>query len=352
MFARVTYLNAGTCGPLPLAARRAAADVVDLAEADGRRAAYYERLGALRDRQREGYAAVLGAASPGDVAITTSTSEGVGRVVAGLDLKPGDEILTSEWEHPGLLGPLLAAQQRRGVQLRTAPLADLPDAVGPQTKLVACSHVGWVTGDVAPSFAGVDAPVLLDGAQGIGAIAFDVRELGCDFYAGSGQKWLCGPVGTGMLWIAPQWQERLGLVSPAYASYARTDDPLDAAALHPDARRFDLPAQSAESAAAATASLDVLGGFGWPNVYARARELAALLARRLADAGHRVAPRGETTLVAWEDADPVTTRDRLALEGIAVRDLPATSYLRASVGAWNDEGDLDRLVSALARTPA
>jgi len=82
-------------------------------------------------------------------------------------------------------------------------------------------------------------------------------------------------------------------------------------------------------------------------VHARAQSLAATLADRLSEAGHRVAPRDQTTLVAWEDSDPPATRDRLAAGGVIVRDLPGTPYVRASVGAWNDEGDLDRLLGAL-----
>jgi L-cysteine/cystine lyase len=51
--------------------------------------------------------------------------------------------------------------------------------------------------------------------------------------------------------------------------------------------------------------------------------------------------------VAWEDPDPEATRDRLAASNIAIRNLPGRSLLRASVGAWNDESDLDRLLGAL-----
>ncbi len=345
VFARLAYLNAGTCGPLPGAARLALDEVVDLAEVDGRRDAYYERFVALRDRQREAYAGILGA-SPDDVALTTSTSDGVARVVAGLGLAEGDEILTGDAEHPGLLGPLLAARERLGLAIRTAPLAELPDHVGDRTRLIACSHVGWVSGDVAPRF-DVDVPVLLDGAQGVGAIPLDVGALGCAFYAGSGQKWLCGPVGTGMLWVAPEHAERLAPVGLSYVGYADVTRGLDADAVHATAQRFDTPALSPESAAAALASLDLLAGFGWEAVHARARELSAQLAERLREAGRTVGPRGETTLVAWEDPEPEATAGRLAAAGVAVRFLPDTRYVRASVGAWNDEDDLDRLLAAL-----
>ncbi len=346
---RTAYLNAGTCGPLPSAARSAFEQVYGLGETDGRRGPYYERLLALQPVQRAAYAARLGAPAD-DVALTTSTSEGIVKVLAGLELGRGDEILTSDAEHPGLLGPLLAARARTGVALRAVPLAEIAAAVGPQTKLVACSHVGWLQGDLAPSLAGVpdDVPVLFDGAQGVGAIPVDVRALGCAFYAGAGQKWLCGPVGTGMLYVAPAWQERLAAIGPTYMAFEHPYGPADQWELHPGARRHDTVVLAPELSAQAIAAHDVLDAFGWEHVHARARELAALLVERLRSAGRVVAPRADTTLVAWEDPAPEATRDRLAAAGVAVRDLPGTPLLRASVGPWNDEDDLDRLLTALA----
>ena len=340
------YLNAGTCGPLPHAAVRASLDLLDRGASYGRAKEYVEAMIELRDRQRAAYAATLGA-DAADVALTTCTSDGVVRVLAGLELGPGDEVLTAPDEHPGLLGPLTTLRARRGVDLRAAPLGDLADAVGPRTKLVACSHVSWVTGAVRPEgLAALDVPVLLDGAQGVGAIGFDVAALGCAFYAGSGQKWLCGPIGSGMLWVAPQWREGLAPVGATYLNLENPGDGLDSRP-HPDARRYDAPGVSAETLAAAVAAHDVLAGQGWPEVHARGAELAAALAERLAEDGRTVAPRGETTLVSWEDPDPEATRDRLADVGVIVRHLPGTPYVRASVGAWNDESDLERLMAAL-----
>lgn len=343
------YLNSGTCGPLPRRALHAVADVLARAATEGRTRAYMETMLAFRDRQRAAYAERLGA-EPADVALTSCTSEGVVRVLAGLSLGPGDEVLTAPDEHPGLLGPLASLRARRGVDIRTAPFEDLADAVGRRTRLVACSHVSWVTGALRPAGLaelGRDVPVLLDGAQGVGAVPIDVRALGCAYYAGSGQKWLCGPVGTGMLWIAP---ERRDEVLPVGATYMNLAEPARAleSAVHPDARSQDSPALSAEAAAASVAAHDVLAEAGWDAVYERSRTLAAALAERLRERGRAVAPRDDTTLVSWEDDDPEATRDRLAASGIVVRNLPGTPYLRASVGAWNDEADLERLVAAVA----
>jgi L-cysteine/cystine lyase len=347
VFERTAYLNAGTCGPLPTAARAALEQVYDLGERDGRRMPYFERMQGLQAHQRDVYARVLGA-SPDDVALATSTSEGIVRVVGGLDLGRGDEILTSDAEHPGLLGPLVAARARSGVTIRSAPLAELPGEVGPKTRLVACSHVGWLHGDVVPRFdLPDDVPLLLDGAQGAGAIPVDVADLGCAFYAAAGQKWLCGPVGTGMLYVDPAWQDRLAPIGPTYMSFADPKGPADDWALHRGARRHDTPALSPEQAAVAVSAHDLLESYGWDAVHARARDLAAAFARALAEAGRVVAPRGETTLVAWEEPDPKAALDRLSAAGVAVRDLPGTNLLRASVGAWNDLSDLERLLAAL-----
>jgi len=346
--AQRAYLNAGTCGPLPRAAVRAAAEVLESAADEGRSTAYFEAMIDLRDRQRAAYAALL-AADPADVALTTSTSDGMVRVLEGLGLSPGDEVLTAPDEHPGLLGPLATLRDRIGIELRTAPFDRLHEEVGPRTRLVACSHVSWITGAVRPeglAALGDDVPVLLDGAQGIGAIGVEIGALGCAFYAGAGQKWLCGPVGTGMLWIDPAWADR---VAPLGMTYLNLDEPSRAlrSAPQPGARRHDAPALSAEASAAAVAAHDTLAAAGWEDVHARAAGLAARLAERLEAAGFAVAPRADTTLVAWAVEDPAASTLRLAADGVIVRNLPGTPFLRASVGAWNDEDDLDRLLRGL-----
>jgi selenocysteine lyase/cysteine desulfurase len=340
---RLAFLNAGTDGPVPRAAVAAAREGLEEQAENGRYGPHFAARAELQTRLRESYARVLNAAAD-DVALTTSTSEGLGKVLAGFDLGPGDEIVTSDSEHPGLVGPLIAARAR-GVTITAVSLSQVADAVTSRTTLVACSHVSWVTGEVAPTaLKETGVPVVFDGAQGAGAIPVDVRALGCAAYAGSGQKWMCGADGTGMLYVEPALRERLRVVAPSWVCFEDTTRGLDSA-LHDDGRRFDAPSLSREACAFSLASARVLDDAG--DIHARAAALASQLAAELADRGRTVAPRHETTLVSWHDNDAPATRDRLAAAGVVIRDLPGTGLVRASVGAWNDESDLERLLSAL-----
>jgi L-cysteine/cystine lyase len=346
---RVAYLNAGTCGPVPSAALDAAVDQLGREASEGRAGmAHWKRRGELADALRAAYAERLGCAAD-DVALTSSTTDGISIALSGMELAADDEVLTSDAEHPGVLGPLQALRDLRGVRVRMAPLPELADAAGPDTRAVVCSHVSWITGEIAPvaDLARLDAPVVLDGAQGAGAVPIDVGAMGCAVYAGSGQKWLCGPEGLGMLYVAPELQERLGVVRRGYGSYEDASAGLEAR-LAPGARRFDPPANHGSALFAhAQAAHDVLAEAGWDWVYGRAAALAARLAEALAGRGFEVMPRGESTLVAWRDADMEATARRLGDEGVVVRHLPGRDLLRASVGAWNDEADVERLVAAL-----
>jgi selenocysteine lyase/cysteine desulfurase len=343
---RLAFLNAGTDGPVPAAAVLAAREALESELADGRYHPHFAARMGLQAELRQRYAHVLGC-EPRDVALETSTSEGLAKVLAGLNLGPGDVIVTSDSEHPGLVGPLLAARAR-GATIRPVPLRDVADAVTSDTTLVACSHVSWVTGEFAPAaLAELDVPVVLDGAQGAGAVPVDVHALGCAAYAAAGQKWLCGSDGTGLLYVAPEFGERVRAVGPSFINFADHHAGFEAT-LHADARRYDTASLSREATAFSLAATRVLDGVGLDAVHARAAALAAQLAQTLAERGRTVAPRGATTLVTWEDEDPPATRQRLADAGVVVRDLPGTRYLRASVGAWNDERDLERLVSAAA----
>jgi L-cysteine/cystine lyase len=345
VLARVAYLNAGTDGPVPRRALRAAAERAEVELERGRSGgAHHGALAALSEAIRDRLASLL-ACDRGEVALTRSTTDGVTRVLSALELRRGDDLLTSDEEHPGLLAPLAVAARRSGARLRVAPFATLAAEAGPRTRLVACSHVSWVTGATvdARALAETEAPVLLDGAQGLGAVPAGVGELGYDFYAASGQKWLCGPDGTGALYVRG---ELIPDLVPAVTGYASLADPRRAAelALHPDARRFDAGSISGPAMAWWLAAIDLLGDAGWEAVHERAADLADTLAGRLAERGLDVSPRGRSTLVSWRDPEPAAAVERLRANGIVVRDLPGRGLMRASVGAWNTAEEVERLI--------
>jgi L-cysteine/cystine lyase len=341
---RVAYLNAGTNGPVPHAAIEAAEASLREQLEQGRSSKPWfehqvERIGQLRER----VAGLLGA-TLADVAVTSSTTDGVNAVLHAVDIRPGDEILTSDEEHPGVLAPLATARDTRGARVRVVPFEELPGEAGQGTRFVVCSHVSWATGrlmDTGP-LAASDAIVALDGAQGLGAVALDVHALGVDFYAASGQKWLCGPGGTGYLYANPELVPELPASSSGYHALEDPQRGLEPA-LWPDARRLGTGFPVPHHVEWAHASLDVLEETGFERVYERGIALAERLAGLLRERGVTVAPRGPTTLVSFEVPDPPAFTERAAAEGLVVRGLPGRSLARASVGAWNSEEEIERL---------
>jgi L-cysteine/cystine lyase len=348
---QTAYLNAGTDGPVPRRAALAAAESV-AAQAEVGRAgkAHFEAVMQTREDLRRRAAWLMGC-PPGEVALTHSTTDGMNLVLRGLRLGRGDEVLTSDEEHPGLLAPLAALAAEDGVVVRAAPFAELANAVTPATKLIACSHVSWINGQLVDSdgLRATGLPVLLDGAQGLGAIPVNPDELGCAFYAAAGQKWLCGPDQSGFLYVHEDWIERLGAPWPGYQSLADAQRAAELP-LAEGATRFDLGFPAPHDGAWAVAAFEVFEQAGWDDVHARGRALAGWLADRLRERGHDVAPRGDSTLVSFSVPDPEDFVARAAATGVVVRYLPGRGLVRASVGAWSDEADLERLL-ALTSSP-
>ncbi len=343
------YLNAGTSGPVPARGRDAAIASLRRQTEEGRGGhAFFELMFEAEERLRSGVAGLLGC-RPEELTVTGATTDGINAALLALDLRAGDEVLTSDEEHPGLLAPLAVARDTRGVRVRVAPFEELPGEVSGQTRLVACSHVSWATGRVMDTAALADTPatVLLDGAQGLGAVPVDVTALGCDFYAASGQKWLCGPNGLGYLYVRPEAQAGLTAPWPGYHVLEDPEHPLQSP-LHEDARRLGTGLGAAHQLAFAVAAFEVLHEAGSEALQRRAVELAARLAERLAGQGHAVAPRGDSTLVSFAVEDAPALVERAAAERVVVRSLPGDALVRASVGGWSNEDDLERLLALAA----
>jgi L-cysteine/cystine lyase len=344
---RVAYLNAGTFGPLAqetIDAMRAQTAL----EVEGGRGgkAYFDNLIETRARVRGLFAELLGTA-PANVAVTASTTTGCQIVLSGLRLEPQDEVVTTDEEHFGLLGPLHVSGARVRVAAtrgRTADeaLAAVLSEVGPRTRLVALSHVSWMTGHILPvdgikAEAGV--PLLVDGAQSVGAIPVDLGDI--DFYTVSGQKWLCGPDATGALYVRDL--DALAVALPTY--WSREAHEPDGTFVPVDsAQRFDtgpIPVPS-------LAGLEVALRTAPPSRYLEARAMTERCRELLSQRFEIVTAPDQGTLVTFvSEGDSADTVARLFDAGVVVRDIPDTGWVRVSCGYWNTEEHLQQLLDAL-----
>jgi L-cysteine/cystine lyase len=361
------YLNAGTFGPLPRSTFAAMADELGSELWRGRTGTTsFARFLAHMDAARSAFAEVLSSA-PERIALTHSTTGAVNLALGALDWNEGDEVITTDAEHPGLDEPLDELARRRGVVIRRAPVLGASDPAAPieallssRTCLVAVSHVLWSTSQILPldrlarSAAGYGAMVLADGAQSVGAIEVDPAALGVDLYTASGQKWVCGPSGTGALWVREGLEHGLGLGQPGYLS---RDLHGDGVPLWPGARRFDgaslAPASLRGLAESVRFRREVVGwqaGFEHALTMAkRARALLRDLPRVELDE-----PAGPLATLATFSVDGLDAKDaNVALEqrGVLARHIERPRRVRISVGFWTSEQDLERLADALRSLP-
>jgi L-cysteine/cystine lyase len=182
-------------------------------------------------------------------------------------------------------------------------------------------------------------PLLVDGAQSAGAIAVDAARY--DFFTVSGQKWLCGPDATGALYVRDP--EGLPVALPTYFSQDGHDESGTYTPKH-GAARFDggwLPTASLAGLEAALGTVP-----HWAAHHSA--EIAARCWTLLSDRFRVVTAPGQANLVSFAaDGDPAEIARRLFDEGIVIRDMPGTGWLRASCGWWTSDGDLERLLNAL-----
>jgi L-cysteine/cystine lyase len=363
------YLNTGTFGPLPRCVIDAMQQRMQEEWSDGRLGAKgFQSIADIYAQARHKIAHLLHT-DPSKITLTDNTGEGMNIVIYGFNWQAGDEIITTNHEHIGALAPLYQIRDRFGVTLRVVdlgPRAELPAAtaiqplITPRTRLIVLSHVTWSTGTVLDVNAVGEMahthhiPVLVDGAQSAGNIAVDVTALDIDFYAVPMQKWLCGPDGTGALYIhTPSFP----LISPTYVGYySLSYEEGFQWKLRPDARRFEVGGrQSAAIAgqAAVLTWLETVVGYEW--IYARISSLNLYAYNALKDlpgVAILTPQSGTNGLLSFtlQNHDAAGLVRRLQSEhNILIRSIPDNNALRISTGFYNTEEEIDELVHALKK---
>ncbi len=197
-----------------------------------RRNSFYKRNEARDDQEaaRTALARVAGT-SPEEIAIVRNATEALNTVILGLDLAPGDEIIYSDQDYGSMVESMQQKANRHGVVLKkiSVPLQPTSDdevvsrfavAMTPRTKLLHVSHMINITGHVLPVRKISDlahahgAEVVVDAAHSFAHIDFKVPDLGCDYLGTSLHKWMCSPLGMGMLYVK---REKIPKVWPLLA---------------------------------------------------------------------------------------------------------------------------------------
>jgi len=221
----LAYFNAGTYGPSVRTVNEIEAREREAMSRDWMSYFVSHHLGPTMPKHVERIARFVGTTSDG-IAILSGTTEAMNVVAGGLDLREGDEIVTTTHEHQAGIYPWLLAAKRQGCVVRQIPMAcpqqshaDILErfeaAITPRTRVLSFCHIHYTDGAVLPvrELCGLARPrgilSVVDGAQAVGMIDTRIGDLGCDVYATSLHKWLSAPYGTGLLWIRRDVQDRI-----------------------------------------------------------------------------------------------------------------------------------------------
>ena len=318
--------------------------------------------------------------STDEVALMRGAGEGLSLVATALKLQPGDEVVTTTHEHPAALEPWLQQARRTGIVVKPvalpSPISGAAESLGrivstvtPRTRVLVFSHVQYTDGTVMPvkelcQFARERGIVsVVDGAQALGMLNFQLRELGCDLYAANFHKWMAGSPGTGFLYVRPELLQRLEPLEP----HRLSADPGATA-----------PTPTAEGLPNATARLSAELPYAWPawngtsaaidfhtsvrrdRIEARVRELLLYARLRFAQVKNLeiLTPNApgtwggifsfrSTRVPAPELVERVRSQSRVVVG--AVDWGIGQSAVRAAFHVFNTHDEIERLVQALQR---
>ncbi|GIW87250.1 MAG: cysteine desulfurase [Isosphaeraceae bacterium] len=308
-------------------------------------------------------------ASVEEIALTTSTTLGLGLVAEGFPWRAGDVVVTAADEYPSNLYPWMNLADR-GVEVRRVAgrdgrvvLDDLVRAIDGRTRLVTISHVQFASG-FRVDLAGLGAvcrergiALCVDAIQGLGPLRIDVEAVGIDFLAADGHKWLLGPEGAGFLYVRRSWLERMRVVGVGWHSVVGTyNDPDASFVLKPTAQRWEGGSYAMPGMQAFAASVGLIRELGESVVSERILQQAERcreLARRWGWSVYGPkSPSEESGIVVIEKPGVDPARFVAAAREAGVVICARRGRVRLSPHVYNDDEDYERLERLLREGPA
>lgn len=357
----LVYFNHAAVGPLSVPAceamERHARDQRDFG------ALHWREWYAEHARLRESAARLIGS-DPAEVAILKNTSEGLAFVAEGIRWQAGDNVVTTDLEFPPNWTPWKRLESRgvecRVVQSRDGAYApeDVERLIDSRTLLVTVSSVAFHNGFTADleaigeicSRRGVFFCV--DAIQSLGVLPMDVRKAKIDFLAADGHKWLCGPEGAAIFYVAAEKRDALQVLEMGWKNIAREGSflgvPLE---LFPDSRRWEAGSLNTNGIYGLRASIDFLLGIGLETITSRALSVATRLAEGLQSLGWRLGlplPLASPIVGATPpnvERSIVWYHRRLEEAGIVTA--PREGMVRFSPHFYNEPEEVDRVLSVL-----
>ena len=349
------YFNFGAHGPSPEYVVEAAGSFIEEHEYGSATTDPYDHAFGTYEEVRERIAAFVGA-DPEEIALTESTSDGIGRIAGAIDWEPGDVVVRTDLEHPAGVLPWKRLE-REGIEVRVVETENgrldrdaYAEAVA-DARLVCFSAITWTHGtrlpvaDLVETAKEAGAFTLVDAVQSPGQVAVDVSEWGADAVAAAGHKWTLGPWGAGFLYVD---RDVAAGLEPRVVGYRSVADPTgDEIEFKPAAGRFEIGTTTAAAHVGLVEALDAIEAVGVDAIESRIASLTDRLKAGVPEE-RLLSPREhESGLVTVDVDDPEATVERLAADDIVVRSLPHPDGVRVSVHAVSTEAEIDRLLDAL-----
>jgi cysteine desulfurase / selenocysteine lyase len=360
---RFVYLNHASAGVLPLSSAAAIEAFVRAHAEAGVRGTFPHDLRMAEYRDRIG--AFLGATGS-DIAILANTSAAAATIAAGIEWKPGDEVLLCDNEFPANSVPWVMLR-RRGVRVRMLETSRerltpevLRREISPRTRLVAVSWVSYADGyrhdlhGLARVAHRSGAFLCVDAMQGLGAFAVDVAETGVDALYAGGAKWMLALHGVAILYLAAGFRERLQLSIPGWRSmrdmwdFHNYEQPFSDHAM-----RFESGTPNLAGTLSLVCAVDLFERSGRMAIARHVLELTDRLCEGLHGLGARLSTlRGPSissgiVTFALPGCDSIELGRALENEGILTT--YRSSGVRVSPHGYNDASEIDRLLEALAK---